>query len=182
MADNKKYYYLKLKDNFFDNDAIKTLEGMTHGYECVNILLKLYVRSDYYKRGYRSFKPLTVEGKIDFITSICVLVNHDNFTVNFALEAFKDLKLLEIEDNILILKDLNVDLERDRDCKEYREWRKKVFERDNYICSFCQSQSKKLNAHHVKPWKSYPDLRFDISNGITLCESCHKKLHKTIGR
>ncbi len=45
MAANKKYYYLKLKDNYFDSDEIIILESMADGYKYSNILLKLYLRS-----------------------------------------------------------------------------------------------------------------------------------------
>ena len=45
MSDNKKYYYLKLKDNFFDSDEMIILESMQDGYIYSNILLKLYLRS-----------------------------------------------------------------------------------------------------------------------------------------
>ena len=45
MADNNKYYYLKLKDNFFDSDTMIILESMPDGYLYSNILLKLYLRS-----------------------------------------------------------------------------------------------------------------------------------------
>ena len=45
MADNKKYYYLKLKDNFFDTDAMIVMESMPDGHLYSNILLKLYLRS-----------------------------------------------------------------------------------------------------------------------------------------
>lgn len=45
MADNGKYYYLKVKENFFETDEMKILEGMKDGYIYGNILLKLYLRS-----------------------------------------------------------------------------------------------------------------------------------------
>lgn len=45
MADNRKYYYLKLKEDFFDSEEIKILESMKDGYIYSNILLKLYLRS-----------------------------------------------------------------------------------------------------------------------------------------
>jgi len=65
---------------------------------------------------------------------------------------------------------------------KYRQWRKKVYERDNYICQSCGAKSgdgKKiyLNAHHLKSWSEYPELRYNIDNGITLCYSCHQKIH-----
>lgn len=56
-----------------------------------------------------------------------------------------------------------------------REWRVKVFERDDYICQECKIKGGKLQAHHIKSYREYPELRHDISNGQTLCIECHKK-------
>lgn len=59
---------------------------------------------------------------------------------------------------------------------KYKNWRKLVFERDNYICQKCgYSKGRILEAHHIKSWAKYPKLRFDIKNGQTLCKNCHKK-------
>ncbi len=65
----------------------------------------------------------------------------------------------------------------DRYKVEYTIWRKNVYERDNYTCQQCNKIGGKLNAHHIKEWCNYKELRFDINNGITLCLSCHKKTH-----
>lgn len=69
---------------------------------------------------------------------------------------------------------------------EYKEWRTKVFKRDNYTCQLClesKSVSGKLEADHIKPFAHYPELRLDVDNGRTLCKDCHKKtetyLHKS---
>lgn len=62
-------------------------------------------------------------------------------------------------------------------------WRKQVYERDNYTCQCCgDNKGHNLNAHHIKPYKLYKESRFDVENGITLCESCHKKFHKIYGK
>ena len=58
---------------------------------------------------------------------------------------------------------------------EYKKWRKGVFERDNHKCIIGgKSHGYKLEAHHIKSFASYPELRFDINNGQTLCVDCHK--------
>jgi len=65
-----------------------------------------------------------------------------------------------------------------RSSVEYRLWREAVYSRDNYTCRFCGKRSKdrrKLNADHIKPFADYPELRFAIDNGRTLCVDCHKK-------
>lgn len=59
----------------------------------------------------------------------------------------------------------------------YKQWRTEVFHRDGYTCQKCYTKGRRLNAHHIKPWAEYPDLRYDISNGITLCEHCHDLEH-----
>ena len=61
-----------------------------------------------------------------------------------------------------------------RHTKEYKLWRLAVFERDNNKCIWCESNIR-LEADHIKPWKDYPELRFAIDNGRTLCHECHKK-------
>lgn len=56
-------------------------------------------------------------------------------------------------------------------------WRTSVFERDNYTCKKCGKVGNKLNAHHIIPFSRDESLRFELSNGVTLCLKCHKKEH-----
>jgi 5-methylcytosine-specific restriction endonuclease McrA len=60
-----------------------------------------------------------------------------------------------------------------RGSKEYRIWRSAVLERDNHQCIWCCSK-KSLHADHIKPFALFPELRFAIDNGRTLCAHCHK--------
>lgn len=59
---------------------------------------------------------------------------------------------------------------------EYKIWRNGVFLRDGFKCTACGS-TKKLHPHHLKSFAKFVDLRFDVNNGITLCEVCHGKVH-----
>jgi hypothetical protein len=66
---------------------------------------------------------------------------------------------------------------------EFRVWREAVFKRDNWTCIWCGDRSSgKLNADHIKPWSLFPELRFAIDNGRTLCEKCHKTTETYAGR
>jgi len=65
---------------------------------------------------------------------------------------------------------------------EYRQWRKAVYERDEYTCKGCGQVGGYLTAHHIKSWAKYPELRFNVDNGITLCEECHKVSDNYKGR
>lgn len=59
--------------------------------------------------------------------------------------------------------------------REYKVWRKSVFERDNHTCIECLKRWWTLNADHIKTWSEYPELRYDINNWRTLCIDCHRK-------
>lgn len=57
--------------------------------------------------------------------------------------------------------------------EELTAWRRDVFIRDSFTCCMCHSTGGNLNAHHIKKFSDYPELRLDINNGVTLCKSCH---------
>lgn len=61
-----------------------------------------------------------------------------------------------------------------RTSTKYKRWRASIFTRDNFLCQACGNGGD-IQAHHIKPFALFPDLRFEISNGQTLCVPCHKK-------
>lgn len=57
----------------------------------------------------------------------------------------------------------------------YKQWKSAVHGRDKYKCQVCGGK-RNIEAHHIQKWADYPHLRFVVSNGITLCKKCHKKV------
>lgn len=94
MADNKKYYYLKLKENFFESDEAIILESMPDGYIYSNILLKLYLRS-LKNDGLLMFNNLIPYNA----QMLATITRHQVGTVEKAIQIFQQLKLIEILDN-----------------------------------------------------------------------------------
>lgn len=94
MADNKKYYYLKLKEGFFDSEDMKLLQGMKDGYVYSDILLKLYLRSlrQEGRLMYRGIVPYTPD-------MIATITNHQVGTVERAMKIFEQMGFIEILDN-----------------------------------------------------------------------------------
>ena len=94
MADNKKYYYMRLKENFFDTDEMLYLEGLEEGYLFSNILLKLYLRS------LKNDGVLMMNEAIPYdARMISKFTGHSLSTVEKALFEFKKLKLIEVLDS-----------------------------------------------------------------------------------
>lgn len=59
-----------------------------------------------------------------------------------------------------------------------KEWRKIVFERDMYTCQYCRKKGGILHAHHILSFANFPESRFDLDNGMTLCKKCHHQIHR----
>jgi hypothetical protein len=68
----------------------------------------------------------------------------------------------------------------DRTYPEYIEWRKQVFERDNYTCQVC-GVGGHVHAHHLNGYHWAKDQRIEVNNGITLCDNCHDEYHLIFG-
>lgn len=93
MADNKKYYYLKLKENFFDSDNMVLLESMQDGILYSNILMKMYLKS------LKNNGMLILNDAIPYNTQmIATVTRHQVGTVEKALKVFEQLGLIDILD------------------------------------------------------------------------------------
>lgn len=125
MADNKKYYYLKLKDNFYESEEMIILQNMPDGYLYSDILLKLYLRS-LKNNGKLMFKDV-----IPYTPSaLAQVVRHQVGTVEKALKIFQDLGLIEVLDNgaIYMLDIQNFIGESSTEADRIRQYRAKIKE------------------------------------------------------
>lgn len=64
---------------------------------------------------------------------------------------------------------------------DFKNWRKSVFDRDNYTCQKYLIKGCKLHPHHIQNFSQFPELRFSIDNGITLSEKAHYEFHSLYG-
>lgn len=67
--------------------------------------------------------------------------------------------------------------EKERHSVEYYGWRYLVFSRDKHTCAVPSCRNHELEAHHIKSFSQFPELRYEIENGITLCKDHHQEFH-----
>lgn len=128
----------------------------------------------FYRSYYEAIRSLSNR---DFLAAIEVICKYSLYGIYDVAKLSK--KALAAIESIRPIMDNEIRMSVEgRRSTEYRLWRKAVFMRDGFTCQICGSHGVMLNAHHIKSYAAYPELRFDISNGITLCEVCHKKLHR----
>lgn len=155
MADNKKYYYLKLKDNFYDSEQMIILQNMQDGYLYSDILMKLYLRS------------LKTDGKLIFNNVIpytpevlAQVVRHQVGTVKQALQIFKQLGLIEILDNgtIFMLDIQNFIGKSSTEADRIRQYRSEINEEKLIDCTNVQQMYN----------KNTPEIEIDIEKEIDI--------------
>ena len=123
MSDNKKYYYLKLRDNFFDNDDIAILESMPDGILYSNILLKLYLRS------LKNNGKLIFNDRIPYNAQMLSTITRQPVAVvEKSVGIFKEMGLIEVLDNgaIYMLDIQNFIGSSNTEADRKREYRRKI--------------------------------------------------------
>lgn len=158
MSDNKRYYYLKLKENFFDSDEMVLLESMPDGYIYSNILLKLYLRS------------LKHEGKLMFndripfnSTMLATITRHSVGVVEKAVQIFRDLQLIEVLDNgAIYMSDIQSFIGKSStEADRKRKYRKEIEEAKQNLITSGQMSDK-------CPDKTTPELEIEIEKDIDI--------------
>lgn len=154
MADNKKYYYLKLKEGFFDSDEMIVLESMPDGYLYSNILLKLYLRSlKYHGR-------LMFNDRIPFnSTMLAQVTRHTVGTIEKAMKIFQELCLVDVLDNgAIYMTDIqNFIGKSSSEADRVREYRLQIES---------EKSNNKLLSNNVqqKLYKCTPEIEIEIEN------------------
>lgn len=144
MSDNKKYYYLKLKDNFFDSDQMIVLESMPDGYKYSNILLKLYLRS------LKNDGKLMFNDRIPYNSTILSQVTrHSVGDVEKAVKVFSELDLIEILENgaIYMLDIQNFIGESSTEGDRKRAYRRRIEQEKNLLLGEGQMSDKSPDVH-----------------------------------
>lgn len=166
MSDNKKYYYLRLKDNFFDSDELKILESMKDGYLYSNILLKLYLRS------LKNDGKLVVNDRIPYNAEMLASVTgHQVGTVKQALSMFKDLGLIDVLENgaIYMLDIQNFIGRGSSEADRKREYRQRIeSDRTNVQTNLRQISDK-----------NPPEIEIELEKDIEIEKEIHSSVKST---
>ena len=138
MSDNKKYYYLKLRENFFDNDDVAILESMPDGILYSNILLKLYLRS------LKNNGKLMFNDRIPYNAQMLSTITRQPVAVvEKAVGIFKEMGLIEVLDNgaIYMLDIQNFIGSSNTEADRKREYRRKIaLEKDQKLLGHLSGQ------------------------------------------
>ena len=158
MSDRRNYYYLKLRDNFFDSDSMILMENMKDGYLYSNILLKLYLKS--LKDGGR----LMLNGHIPYNSQmIASITRHQVGTVEKALQVFEELGLVEVLDSgaIYMLDIQNFIGESSSEADRMRAYRKRIDteKQAGHMSNIC---------NNICPDKCAPEIEKEIDIEIDL--------------
>ena len=146
MSDSKKYYYMKIKEDFFESEDIKILQSMPDGYLFSDILMKIYLKS------------LKFDGKLMFkdhipynANMIATVTNHSVTIVEKALNIFKELGLIEVLDNgaIYMLDIQNFIGRSSTEADRKREYRNKIEEEKKLLLD--KGQMSRQNSDNPPP-------------------------------
>lgn len=165
MSDNKKYYYLKLKENFFESDTLILLETQKDGYLYSNILLKLYLRSlkNEGRLAFNDLIPYSAE-------MLATLTKHQVGTVEKALAIFEQLGLIEILDNgVIYMTDIQNFIGRSSsEADRQRDYQRRISAEKQALMGTGDDDCKKSNKKFCKKSnrKSTPEIEIEKEKEI----------------
>jgi predicted phage replisome organizer/uncharacterized phage protein (TIGR02220 family) len=139
MADNKKYYYMRLKENFFDNDVIAVLESQPDGVLYSNILLKMYLKS------LKNNGLLMVNDLIPYNSQMIATITRQPIgVVEKALMLFKNLGLIDVlEGGAIYMSDIELFVGQSSTEAERKKQKRMEIKATNLLADKCPT-----NVHH----------------------------------
>ena len=165
MADNKKYYYMRLKENFFESDELLLLEAMPEGYIYSNILLKLYLRS------LKNNGKLMFNDRIPYNAQMIATITRQQVgTVEKALRIFQDMGLIEVLENGAIYM---------LDIQQFIG--KSSTEADRVRAYRIEVEAQKLITGHTtvqNPYKCTPEIEIELEKDIEIKIKKEKEIEK----
>lgn len=210
MSENKKYYYLKLKENYFERDNVKILESMENGHTYSLIILKLYLKS------LRTDGRLMMTDRIPYdpskLSILAKVINHDKDHVKEAVKIAKELDIIEVLNTgeMFMAEIQNFIGLTSTEADRIREYRKKIETNQklsgrrtipqiedannkkryggNYYNVIERDNNKcavcgddlNIKVHHICGYNPNDKKCNEEKNLITLCSQCHGKSHETI--
>lgn len=150
---------------------------------CIFYRYKIRIRGGFCSKNCWS-KYQSVNGRIKTLCAVCSIELERIKSKTKRMKHFYCSQKCESEGKSLFYKGTNsfnwqggktLESRRVRHSLEYRLWREAVFKRDDYTCQLCGDRGGNLQADHIKAFAYYPELRFAIDNGRTLCLECHKQ-------
>lgn len=181
----KRYYWLKLRTDFYADDGpADFLMSQKDGANYVVLYQMLCLKSiNSNGRLENQIGDYLIRYDLDKIQRDCKFFTKD--FIERAIEVFLKLGIFkENNDGYIEITDYDKLIGESSDERGgaiYREWRYAVLERDGFCCRICGESGVPLHAHHIKPWNRYPEERFNVDNGMTMCAECHKRYHKANG-
>ncbi len=180
MSDNKKYYYLKVKENFFDSEQMIILESMQDGYLYSNILLKLYLRS------LKNEGRLMFNDRIPYNSNILSqVVRHPVGVVEKAIGIFIEFGLIEILDNgaIYMLDIQNYIGQSSTEADRQRDYQKRIAQEKGLLPSpKCKKSNNESNkkSNRKSNRKSTPEIELEIDIDLELKKETKTALERAI--
>lgn len=171
--------WIKIATDIFDDDKILLIESMPEADAIIVIWFKLLCMA-----GKKNNSGVFImSDKIAYTDEMLAIIFREPLDkIKLAIKMLEELKMVKIQDGVISIpnwgkRSILQNKQQYRFTQEYNKWRKAVFDRDDYTCQKCGIRGGRLNAHHIKPFAYYPELRLDINNGISLCEKCHMAVH-----
>ncbi|MBR2388271.1 MAG: HNH endonuclease [Clostridia bacterium] len=175
-------YYLKTKTGIFDTFPFKKIKrAKFDGKSSRDMLVSVWF--EILELSLKGKEIGTIKSNISYISR---KLQREEIEITYCLDFYLNNLMIKKHKNMFVISSFGIDKnniyvlcqEEGRTSKEYRTWRLSVLERDNFKCQICGNKENIMHAHHIIRWKDNVEKRFDLSNGVCLCESCHRKLHK----